>query len=195
MNQFPVPVTVDTFSSLRQPSVSPRPLSSLSTTSSVPNPAPSNQFTGEKLAKCLALFPTLYLSAGTCSALIIVGGGSMKLFFDIVCGATCTSKPLTAIEWYLVFTCLAVILAQLPNLNSIAGVSLVGAVTAIVYCTMIWVMSVSKGKLPGVSYHTAKARSDVDSVLGILSSLGIIAFAFKGHNLVLEIQVNICPSL
>lgn len=131
----------------------------------------------------------MYLSAGNCSALIIVGGSSMKLFFEIVCGPTCKSKPLTAIEWYLVFTCLAVTLAQLPNLNSIAGVSLIGAVTAVVYCTTIWVVSVSKGRLPGVSYHPAHAKSDVDSVLAILNALGIIAFAFRGHNLVLEIQV------
>ena len=136
----------------------------------------------------------MYLSAGTCSALIIVGGGSMKLFFETVCGPTCGSKPLTAIEWYLVFTCLAVVLSQLPNLNSIAGISLIGAVTAVAYCTMIWVVSVSKGRQPGVSYHPAKARSDLDSVLSILNALGIIAFTFRGHNLVLEIQVMIAFS-
>lgn len=113
----------------------------------------------------------------------------MKQFFDIVCGPTCDSKPLTAAEWYLVFTCLAVILSQLPNLNSIAWVSLVGSVTAVTYCTLIWVISVSKGRLPGVSYDPIKGKSNVDRVLGILNALGIIAFAFRGHNLVLEIQV------
>lgn len=144
---------------------------------------------GSKLANFFAFFPIMYLSAGTCSALIIVGGGSMKLFFQIVCGPNCSSKPLTAIEWYLVFTCLAAVLSQLPNLNSIAGISLIGAVTAVVYCTMIWVVSVSKGKLPGVSYGPVKGRSDLERVLDILNALGIIAFAFRGHNLVLEIQV------
>ncbi|RWW62407.1 hypothetical protein BHE74_00030481 [Ensete ventricosum] len=83
----------------------------------------------------------------------------MKLFFQIVCGATCDSKPLTTAEWYLVFTCLAVVLSQLPNLNSIAGVSLIGSVTAVTYCTLIWVISVSKGRLPGVSYHPVEAKS------------------------------------
>ncbi|URE10960.1 Lysine histidine [Musa troglodytarum] len=104
-------------------------------------------------------------------------------------------KPLTAAEWYLVFTCLAVVLSQLPNLNSIAGISLIGSVTAVTYCTLIWVISVSKGRLPGVSYHPVEAKSDVDRVLGILNALGIISFAFRGHNLVLEIQATMPSSL
>ncbi|KAL5984114.1 Lysine histidine transporter-like 8 [Asimina triloba] len=150
---------------------------------------------GEKLGNWLALFPTMYLSAGTCTALIIIGGGSMKLFFEIVCGATCRSQPLTAIEWYLVFTCLAVVLSQLPNLNSIAGVSLIGALSAVGYCTLIWVVSVGKGRPAGISYEASRARSDVARVFGILNALGIIAFAFRGHNLALEIQSTMPSTL
>ncbi|XP_072987418.1 lysine histidine transporter-like 8 [Typha latifolia] len=148
----------------------------------------ANTVFGTKLAKCLAKFPTMYLSAGYCTALIVLGGGSMKLFFEIISGEGCNSRPLTGIEWYLVFICLAVVLAQLPNLNSIAGVSLVGAITAVVYCTLIWVTSVSKGRFSTVSYDLAKGKSNVDRLLGILNGLGIIAFAFRGHNLILEIQ-------
>ncbi|MQL83824.1 hypothetical protein Taro_016331 [Colocasia esculenta] len=146
---------------------------------------------GDRLAKCLAKFPTMYLSAGTCTTLIFVGGGSMKLFFEIVCGTTCKSKPLTTIEWYLVFICLAVVLAQLPNLNSIAVVSFIGSITAISYCTIIWVMSVAKGRPDGISYEPAgETESEVRRVLAILNGLGIIAFVFRGHNLVLEIQAT-----
>ncbi|KAK6130913.1 hypothetical protein DH2020_035349 [Rehmannia glutinosa] len=96
---------------------------------------------GERLGVWLALFPTVYLSAGTATALILVGGETMKLFFHIVCGPLCSSNPLTTVEWYLVFTSLCIVLSQLPNLNSIAGLSLVGAVTAITYSTMVWVLS------------------------------------------------------
>ncbi|ONK72788.1 uncharacterized protein A4U43_C04F23240 [Asparagus officinalis] len=155
----------------------------------------ANAVFGTKFGRSLALFPILYLSAGTCSALIIVGGSSMKQFFEIVCGPTCTSEPLTAVEWYIVFTCLAIILSQLPNLNSIAGISLVGALTAVAYCTMIWVVSVIKGRQPGVSYNRAKTTSEVDSVLGVINAIGIIAFAFRGHNLVLEIQATMPSTL
>ena len=113
----------------------------------------------------------------------------MKIFFQLVCGETCNMKPLTTIEWYLVFTCTAVILAQLPNLNSIAGVSLIGAITAVSYCTIIWVLSFSKGRAEGVSYQPLQETSDAARVFDILNAIGIIAFAFRGHNLVLEIQV------
>lgn len=137
----------------------------------------------------------MYLSAGICSAIVSIGGGSLKLFFDIVCGQTCESKPLTTVEWYLVFTCLAVILAQLPNLNSIAGVSLVGAVSAVSYCTIIWVVSVGRGRLASVSYGHLHDGLSVDRVLDVINALGIIAFSFRGHNLVLEIQATMPSTL
>ncbi|XXG71847.1 hypothetical protein AAC387_Pa07g1077 [Persea americana] len=150
---------------------------------------------GEKLGAWLALFPTMYLSAGICTALVIIGGSSMKLFFQIVCGSSCKSQPLTTVEWYLVFTCLAVVLSQLPNLNSIAGISIIGAITAVGYCTLIWVMSISKSRPPGVSYDPLRPKSELARTLGILNALGIIAFAFRGHNLTLEIQATMPSTL
>ncbi|XP_022750745.1 lysine histidine transporter-like 8 [Durio zibethinus] len=144
---------------------------------------------GEKMGKLFALFPIMYLSGGTCVALIIVGGSTMRLFFQIVCGH-CSAKPLTTVEWYLVFTCAAVVLSQLPNLNSIAGVSLVGAVTAIGYCTMMWMISVTEGRLDGVSYDPIKEEDNIAMIFSVLNALGIIAFAFRGHNLTLEIQAT-----
>ena len=96
---------------------------------------------------------------------------------------------MTTVEWYLVFTCVAVVLSQLPNLNSIAGVSLIGAVTAVGYCTAIWVTSVARGALPDVSYNPVRTGNSVEDAFSVLNALGIIAFAFRGHNLILEIQV------
>ncbi|KAL0325654.1 UNVERIFIED_CONTAM: Lysine histidine transporter-like 8 [Sesamum radiatum] len=145
---------------------------------------------GERLGVWLALFPTVYLSAGTATALILVGGETMKLFFQIVCGPLCSSNPLTTVEWYLVFTSLCIVLSQLPNLNSIAGLSLVGAVTAITYSTMVWVLSVSQQRPPSLSYEPLSLPTLTASVFSVLNALGIIAFAFRGHNLVLEIQAT-----
>ncbi|KAL2346196.1 hypothetical protein Fmac_000196 [Flemingia macrophylla] len=143
---------------------------------------------GEKMGKLLALFPIMYLSGGTCVTLIMMGGGTMKIFFHMVCGAPCRC-PLTTIEWYLVFTCTAILLAQLPNLNSIAGVSLIGAITAVSYCALTWIVSVVKGRLDHVSYGSQREQSEVIMVFSAWNALGIIAFAFRGHNLVLEIQI------
>lgn len=129
-------------------------------------------------------------------ALVMIGGSTSRLFYQIVCGtAACAIKtPLTTVEWYLVFTCGAVVLSQLPNLNSIAGVSLIGAMTAIGYCTSIWAVSVAEGRLPGVSYDPVKTGSRFHHVNSVLNALGIIAFAFRGHNLVLEIQATMPSS-
>ena len=139
----------------------------------------------------MTLFPIMYLSGGTCVALIIVGGSTLKLFFQIICGHGCNAKPLTTLEWYLVFTCAAVLLSQLPNLNSIAGVSLIGAATAIAYCTIMWLVAVTEGRLEGVSYDPVRPVENVALIFGVLNALGIIAFSFRGHNLILEIQVYI----
>ncbi|XWS29142.1 hypothetical protein CRYUN_Cryun24cG0002900 [Craigia yunnanensis] len=143
---------------------------------------------GDGLGKVLALFPIGYLSSGTCGALIMIGGSTLKFFYRMVCETTCTLKPLTTVEWCLVFTCAAVLLSQLPNLNSMAGVSLVGAITAIGYCSLIWMVTVAAGRLPEVSYNPVGGNTEIERISGVLNALGIVAFAFRGHNLILEIQ-------
>ncbi|XWS67673.1 hypothetical protein CRYUN_Cryun04dG0026200 [Craigia yunnanensis] len=146
---------------------------------------------GQKLGKLLAIFPVMYLSGGSCVLLIITGGGTMEKLFKIICGegTTCESKSLTGTEWFLLFTCIALIVGQLPNLNSIARVSLTGAITAIGYCTMIWALSISKGRLNGVSYSIPDAaKTGMTGFGNILNAIGIIMLAFRGHNLILEIQ-------
>nr|KAJ0191670.1 hypothetical protein LSAT_V11C800400320 [Lactuca sativa] len=145
----------------------------------------------EKLGKLMTLLPTIYLSSGTCITLIMIGGATMKLLFNTIIVNTWEKNdetPLSMIEWYLVFTCSAVVLTQLPNLNSIAGVSLIGAIASVSYCTVIWVVSVVEGRPTGVSYEKLEEVSQVARVCDVLNSLGIVAFAFRGHNLVLEIQ-------
>lgn len=123
------------------------------------------------------------------------GGSTAKLLYQTLCGATCSNpKPLTTVEWYLVFTCAAVVLAQLPNLNSIAGISLVGALTAVGYCTALWTVSVAEGRLPNVSYDPVRKGSQVARIFDLLNAFGIIAFAFRGHNLILEIQATMPSS-
>lgn len=77
----------------------------------------------------------MYLYSGTCVAMIITGGSTLKYFFLFTLHAA--SKLLTAAEWYLVFTCMAATLSQLPNLNSVAGVSLSGGLTAVGYLRLV----------------------------------------------------------
>lgn len=145
---------------------------------------------GERLGFWLATPANINLTAGTATTLIIIGGSTLKLFDKLVCGPDCGASPLSTIEWYLVFSMLSVVLAQLPNLNSIAGLSLVGAVTAVTYCTMVWVLSISRPRPPGVSYTAEEGKSVVASTFSYLNALGIVAFSFRGHNLAMEIQAT-----
>ena len=133
------------------------------------------------------MFPVMYLSGGTCVQLIIVGGSILKQFFNTVCEA----KTVTTPECYLLFTCLAIVGAQLPNLNSIAKVSFIGTITAIIYCTLVWSFSIAKGRLSDLSYDPSLPESNMDRFGGIMNAVGIIFLAFRGHNLILEIQVSV----
>ncbi|PNY02091.1 hypothetical protein L195_g025395, partial [Trifolium pratense] len=150
---------------------------------------------GDRLGKLAALFPVMYLSGGTCVILIITGGGTMKQLFKILCEndngvQTCTAHSLSGVEWFLVFTCAAILVAQLPNLNSVAAVSLLGAVASITYCTLFWSLSVKKGRPEGVSYSTTlvSQESTMVKISDIINAIGIIVLSFRGHNVVLEIQ-------
>lgn len=123
--------------------------------------------------------------------LIITTGGNMETFYKIICGrdATCEANSLTSVEWFLIFTCAAIALAQFPNLNSIAKISMVGAITAVGYCTLIWALSIKKGRLSDVSYGSKDVgKSEMAEFGNTLNAIGIIVLAFRGHNLVVEIQ-------
>ena len=151
-------------------------------------------YAGPKLGKLLALFPVLYNLGGTCIILIINGGRMLDLIFKTLCDrdAICHAKSLTNTKWFLVFTCLAKLIAQLPNLNSVGSVSLIGAITVILYSTLIWALSITKDRLIGISYgQFDKLKSNMEKFSDVLNVLGIIALAFKGHNLILKIQVRI----
>ncbi|CAM6119520.1 unnamed protein product [Calypogeia fissa] len=148
---------------------------------------------GERWGFYLVAPMVINLAAGTCIGLITIGATSLELFFRTVC-PTCTN-PLTPIEWYLVFTLFCVLLAHFPNLNSVAGVSLVGAIMAMAYCTLVWSLSISVPRPASVKYEIVVGKSTTASVFMILNALGLIAFAFRGHNLSLEIQATMPSTL
>nr|XP_043623083.1 lysine histidine transporter-like 8 [Erigeron canadensis] len=145
---------------------------------------------GDRLGKLLAIFPVMYLAGGTCVMFIITGGGTLKLFSQLFCEDCSSKHHLTTTEWFLVFTCLAIFVSFFcPNLHSVALVSFLGAIMAIGYCTILWVFLVAKGRVDDTVYDPSKAvTSNVGQIRGVLNALGIIALAFRGHNVVLEIQ-------
>jgi hypothetical protein len=58
------------------------------------------------------------------------------------------------------------------------------------YSTIAWVASAHKGKSPDVHYGL-RATTTPGKVFGFFGALGDVAFAYAGHNVVLEIQATI----
>ncbi|CAI9757359.1 unnamed protein product [Fraxinus pennsylvanica] len=70
------------------------------------------------------------------------------------------------------------------------GISLAAAIMSFSYSTIAWVASARRGFQPEVSYAPS-ASTSTGRVFQFFSALGDVAFAFAGHNVVLEIQATI----
>ena len=62
------------------------------------------------------------------------------------------------------------------------------------YSMIAWVASAHKGKSPDVHYGL-RATTTPGKVFGFFGALGDVAFAYAGHNVVLEIQATIPSTL
>ncbi|KAG2581345.1 hypothetical protein PVAP13_6KG025000 [Panicum virgatum] len=120
--------------------------------------------------------------------LIVEVGKSLKKFHDVICDNKCKDIKLT--YFIMIFASCHFVLSLLPNINSISGVSLAAAVMSLSYSTIAWGASVHKGKLPNVDYHIP-ATTTPEKVFNFFGALGDVAFAYAGHNVVLEIQATI----
>ncbi|KAF3544437.1 hypothetical protein DY000_02009887 [Brassica cretica] len=137
---------------------------------------------GVKLGKLLGIFPVMYLSGGACAILVITGGKTIKQLQDIM--SADVTVPLTTLQCFLIFSILAVLMSQFPNMNSLFGLSLVGSVMAVAYSTAVWTLPLaSERNQNNVSYTIKDTSFD-----NIINAIGFIALAFRGSNLVLEIQ-------
>lgn len=58
------------------------------------------------------------------------------------------------------------------------------------YSTIAWTASLHKGVEPNVQY-CPRSSTTTGNVFGFFNALGDVAFAFAGHNVVLEIQATI----
>ncbi|KAI3699877.1 hypothetical protein L2E82_44484 [Cichorium intybus] len=143
---------------------------------------------GEKLGLYIVVPQQLIVEVGVNIVYMVTGGKSLKKFHDLVCKDDCKSIKLT--YFIMIFGSVHFVLSHLPNFNSISGVSLAAAVMSLSYSTIAWTTSLKKGVQPDVQYGY-KAKSTVGTVFNFFSALGDVAFAYAGHNVVLEIQATI----
>lgn len=154
---------------------------------------------GEKLGLYIVVPQQLIVEVGVCIVYMVTGGKSLKKFHDLVCNIDSNSnssnirsgcKPIKQTYFIMIFASVHFVLSHLPNFNSISGVSLAAAVMSLSYSTIAWTASVHKGVQPDVQYGY-KAKSTAGTIFNFFSALGDVAFAYAGHNVVLEIQATI----
>jgi len=142
---------------------------------------------GKKLGLWIVVPQQLICEVGVDIVYMVTGGKSLQKFHNSVC-PDCKNIKLT--YFIMIFASVHFVLSHLPNFNSISGVSLAAAVMSLSYSTIAWGASVDKGVQPNVEYGY-KAKSTSGTVFNFLSALGDVAFAYAGHNVVLEIQATI----
>ncbi|KGN45724.1 lysine histidine transporter 1 [Cucumis sativus] len=142
---------------------------------------------GEKLGLYIVVPQQLVVEVGVNIVYMVTGGQSLKKFYDTVC-PSCTKIKQT--YFIMIFASVHFVLSHLPNFNSISGVSLAAAVMSLSYSTIAWAASVHKGIQEDVQYGY-KAHSTPGTVFNFFTALGDVAFAYAGHNVVLEIQATI----
>ncbi|XP_022774284.1 lysine histidine transporter 1-like isoform X2 [Durio zibethinus] len=143
---------------------------------------------GEKLGLYIVVPQQLIVEVGVCIVYMVTGGQSLKKFHDTVCSKNC--KEIKQTYFIMIFASVHFVLSHLPNFNSIAGVSLAAAVMSLSYSTIAWGASLAKGVQPDVQYGY-KAKTAAGTVFDFFNALGDVAFAYAGHNVVLEIQATI----
>ncbi|KAH6835091.1 lysine histidine transporter 1, partial [Perilla frutescens var. hirtella] len=141
---------------------------------------------GDKLGLWIVVPLQLIVLAGLNIVYLITGGQSLRKFHDLVC-KDCKDIKLT--YFILIFASVHFVLSQLPSLNAVSGVSLAAAVMSISYSTVAWVASVGKGVQGDVQYGY-NSKSTADATFKFFNALGSVAFAYGGHNVVLEIQAT-----
>ncbi|KAF3654946.1 Lysine histidine transporter 1 [Capsicum baccatum] len=142
---------------------------------------------GEKLGLWIVVPQQIVVEVSTCIIYMVTGGKSLKKFQDIVFPHT---KPLKLTYFILFFSVIEFFLSLLPNFNSLSSVSFVAAILSITYSIVAWTTSLKEHDAAVVSYDPRSDKNS-DNVFMFLSALGNVAFAYAGHNVVLEIQATI----
>jgi hypothetical protein len=152
---------------------------------------------GPKLGLWIVVPQQLIVQVGVDIVYMVTGGKSLQKFYTLVCKGKCNLKPHTSL-WIVIFGSVHFFLSQLPNFNSISGISLAAAIMSLSYSTIAWAIPAHYGHTtPGTTiyvhpdYHLPYHHTVGGYIFQVFNALGTVAFAYAGHNVVLEIQATI----
>ncbi|KAJ4954297.1 hypothetical protein NE237_011080 [Protea cynaroides] len=142
---------------------------------------------GEKLGLWIVVPQQLICEVGVDIVFMVTGGTSLQKFYNTV---SPNGKNIKLTYFIMIFSSCHFVLSFLPNFNSISVISLAAAVMSLSYSTIAWTASLAMGVQQDVQYGYT-ATTTPGTVFNFLSALGNVAFAYGGHNVVLEIQATI----
>ncbi|XP_022737596.1 lysine histidine transporter 1-like isoform X2 [Durio zibethinus] len=145
---------------------------------------------GEKLGLWIVVPQQLMVEVGVNIVYMVTGGKSLKKIYDT---ANPNGKDIRTTYFIIMFGAIHFVLSHLPSFNSITFISFAAAVMSVGYSTIAWAASLHKGVQPTVNYNPRSSTSS-GQVFDFFTGLGDVAFAFAGHNVVLEIQATIPSS-
>ncbi|CAM6122677.1 unnamed protein product [Calypogeia fissa] len=177
---------------------------------------------GDRLGLWIVLPQQLTVFIGADIVYMVTGGESLWLFYQLLrCNVIGQSKldpvalgtgdqccgNIGRATFTVFFAGIQLFLAQLDGFNSIASISLGASLMAICYC----IIAVEAGR-HGLKNHQSYSPQELsinsncktsyhipddktaNLVFGVFSALGILAFAYAGHSVVLEIQETLPSS-
>jgi hypothetical protein len=123
---------------------------------------------------------------------MVTGGQSLKKAHNLICcgaGALCVggAADICLPFWIMMFAAVQLPLSQFPNFNFISAVSGATAVMSLTYSLIAFSLSAAKGATDASVDYAPRAPTTAGKVFGVLNALGAVAFAYMGHNVVLEI--------
>nr|AAC49885.1 lysine and histidine specific transporter [Arabidopsis thaliana] len=142
---------------------------------------------GEKLGLYIVVPQQLIVEIGVCIVYMVTGGKSLKKFHELVCD---DCKPIKLTYFIMIFASVHFVLSHLPNFNSISGSF---------SCCCRYVSQLLNNRMGIISKQRCSRRRSIRLqsennsryVFNFFSGLGDVAFAYAGHNVVLEIQATI----
>lgn len=141
---------------------------------------------GEKFGLWIIIPLQLMVDVGCDIVFMITGGKCLQKIHDMVR----PNQSLRLSYFTIIFGSVHLVCSHLPNFNSITGISLAASIMSLTYSVITWGASLHKGITPNVSYEP-RASTSTGRFFQFLSGMGSVAFAYAGHNVVLEIQAAV----
>ncbi|KAG4940508.1 hypothetical protein JHK87_044379 [Glycine soja] len=168
---------------------------------------------GEKLGLWIVVPQQLICEVGVDIVYMVTGGKSLQKIHDLVCQHRKDCKNIKTTYFIMIFASVHFVLSHLPNFNAISGISLAAAIMSLRKINIVnlvdspeelkatqplhgwlpWTKDVHNHVDVAVEYGY-KASTSAGNVFNFFNALGDVAFAYAGHNVVLEIQATIPSS-